>query len=89
MAVVAPSIGLGALQFSKELEAKNGLKSRHTMAAVPLTVSADHHCHAFPLFTNFYHSKGGTHIHFLHASIHVYMLMLNARSLEGTTAGIQ
>ncbi|KAJ8027675.1 hypothetical protein HOLleu_29683 [Holothuria leucospilota] len=71
MAVVAPSIGLGALQFSKELEAKNGLKSRHTMAAVPLTVSANRQCHAFPLFTNFCNSKGGTHIHSLHASIHV------------------
>ena len=53
MAVVAPSIGLGALQFSKELAAKYGRKSRLTMAAVPLTASADRQSHAFPLYTNF------------------------------------
>ena len=53
MAAVAPSIGLDALQFSKELAAKYGRKSRLTMAAVPLTALADRKCHAFPLFTNF------------------------------------
>ena len=41
MAVVAPSIGPGALQFSKELAAKYGRKSRFTMAAVPLKASSD------------------------------------------------
>ena len=35
MAVTAPSIGLGALQFSKELAAKYGLKSCLTTAVVP------------------------------------------------------
>ena len=51
--MAAPAIGLGALQFSKELAAKYGRKSRLTMAAVPLTALADRQCHAFPLFTNF------------------------------------
>ena len=39
--MAAPAIGLGALQFSKELAAKYGLKSCLTLAVVPLRASSD------------------------------------------------
>ena len=51
MAVTASSIGLDALQFSKELAAKYGLKSCLTMAVVPLTASADRQS-CLPTFKN-------------------------------------